>query len=435
MSIFALFEDGTAGELLIAFYCPDKPIDIFMINQDNRQIEASARRGATSAYHILRNKGILKEEERYLVSFELQGEKLDFNVLGESAGLAFSLKFTQELYRRGKERPLPFSVAATGRISDATAGAEVKGIKGINEKLQAAAGVLKKGDKIFCPKENDREIDEETKAEIERRQIEVIPVSTVKEAIEKLLEGEIQPVRSSVKRNRRSIITRIIVALIIMVVLSIVVPYGLDMYKGRQYHRLQYLVTSGEFKKAAKIVKGYPDDPMFVELAGRLNKELTFNKMKCYYYLTQPNLGDSISLEKGANNHSVIKLTSDHNYKFEVEPASNCYLYIYQVDSSGRPYLLFPDPEYSLSKNPLTAGTSCWIPSEKIGFYDQEEGRKKVYIVASYWPARDLEALSLQTEENQEQDRLFEKLQNRLRARNLPEAKASFYRIFYLEGK
>ncbi|MEW6619233.1 MAG: DUF4384 domain-containing protein [bacterium] len=334
MGVFALFEDNTISELLMGSYFSDKPIEVFVINQDNLQIEASAKKGTISVYHILRDRRILIENKKQAVSYEFK-DLAPSKAFGESAGLAFSLKFAEEICRK-KGNPLPFSISATGVISDSTADAVVKRVNGINEKLQSTLGILKKGDKIFYPKENDAEIDSNLRERIMTSQIEAIPVSTVKEAIESLLKGI--PDGSPDKKPGRKYL------LILMAIMALAI--------------IGYRVLGNNVSK----------------------KPFSFQEMEFHYYNPQHQYLNLIEEDSNSN----LSLSSKDNYQFKIKPDTKCYLYIYQIDSSGKFDILFPNVKYSRETNPLKEGVSYWIPSEDTCYYlDEKTGEEKLYFLAS----------------------------------------------------
>jgi hypothetical protein len=135
--------------------------------------------------------------------------------LGDSAGLGFSLKFAQEVYRVKSGQPLNISIAATGVIEEK--GCKVGWIKGINPKLEAAIDCLQKGDQIFYPSDNEEEINPDIKAHAKQRGIELIPVSTVEEAIKKLFPRKAPVVpKKTVIRKKRAFLFPIAITIIIL---------------------------------------------------------------------------------------------------------------------------------------------------------------------------------------------------------------------------
>jgi hypothetical protein len=89
-----------------------------------------------------------------------------------------------------------------------------------------------------------------------------------------------------------------------------------------------------------------------------------------------------------------IMLSSADNYRLLLEPARDCYVYVFQLTSSGILAKLFPNEKYSSVQNPLRRGQTYHLPSEPNSFYlDEERGRERLYVVASVGPILDLEDL------------------------------------------
>lgn len=87
---------------------------------------------------------------------------------------------------------------------------------------------------------------------------------------------------------------------------------------------------------------------------------------------------------------SILK--SGDAYKIYLHPNSECYIYIYQVDSKNKGVWLFPRKDIKVD-NPLNSN-DYWLPSSDIHYtLDQTTGVETVYILASTKPAKDLEAL------------------------------------------
>lgn len=79
---------------------------------------------------------------------------------------------------------------------------------------------------------------------------------------------------------------------------------------------------------------------------------------------------------------SVLK--SGDGYAIYVKPSDACYLYVYQVDSSGKSYRLFPNDEYKTASNPLPAALPLWIPNESdVMYLDENTGKESFYLFAS----------------------------------------------------
>ena len=205
METHALFDDKTSSRIVYSFYDPDPgnrvKID-FPPGLSDGQVRNSADEGIVCAYQILRRFGYIGEREDYYLRCRFADTEINFKALGESAGLGFSLKFAQEVYREKTGQSLSYSVAATGVIDEK--GRKVGRIKGINPKLEAAINCLQKGDQVFYPSDNEEEIDPDKKANAEQKGIELIPVSTVEEAIRKLFPEKVSvvPVKPPTRRKR-----------------------------------------------------------------------------------------------------------------------------------------------------------------------------------------------------------------------------------------
>lgn len=185
---FALFADATSSPIVLGFLEPeDTPLKPIPINVEDKQVLSSASNGFYAAYQVLTRLEVIRGD-KYCFSYQFKANDLTFYALGESAGLAFCLKLAQEVSHRKTGERLPYSIAATGMISDGTEKAEVRGVSGINAKLEAALTCLQKGDKLFYPSQNEEDIGPELMAEAADKGIELIPVATVAQALQRLVE-------------------------------------------------------------------------------------------------------------------------------------------------------------------------------------------------------------------------------------------------------
>lgn len=78
-------------------------------------------------------------------------------------------------------------------------------------------------------------------------------------------------------------------------------------------------------------------------------------------------------------------LTSHDNYKIVFRPDHSCYVYVFQIDSSGHLDWLFPKNStstYSSGMNPIQAGKWHEMPGEGLAFHlDEMLGVEHIYIV------------------------------------------------------
>jgi hypothetical protein len=135
METFALFDDGTATRIVLGFLEPEEvPLRPLPINIDDRQVIHAAANGFYAAYQVLRDLGYV-DGRKYCFSYQFADGAY---AMGESAGLAFGVRLAQEVYRQRVGAPLPYAIAATGCVSDATAGGS--GPAGRRHRPQARGG-------------------------------------------------------------------------------------------------------------------------------------------------------------------------------------------------------------------------------------------------------------------------------------------------------
>lgn len=89
-----------------------------------------------------------------------------------------------------------------------------------------------------------------------------------------------------------------------------------------------------------------------------------------------------VELRDGSTMHS------GQNYQIAVRPSSTSYVYVYQIGTDGDLYRLFPDSEYispeNKKPNPLKGGEIYWIPAKDAWLrLDDQQGKERIYVVAS----------------------------------------------------
>jgi hypothetical protein len=89
--------------------------------------------------------------------------------------------------------------------------------------------------------------------------------------------------------------------------------------------------------------------------------------------------------------------TGDH-YKIIFQPLENYYVYIFQSDSSGKIYGLFPLKNFRGVavdlRNPVQAGKTYFVPAEDKSFaLDDQRGLEQIYFLAFRQPDQQLEQL------------------------------------------
>jgi len=87
-------------------------------------------------------------------------------------------------------------------------------------------------------------------------------------------------------------------------------------------------------------------------------------------------------------------LKSGDAYFFHIKANKDCYLYLFQVDSSGTVFRLFPSMNYHTAGNPIRSKARLTLPNEGEVFYlDQTTGKEEFYFLASQEPLPALEDL------------------------------------------
>ena len=93
-------------------------------------------------------------------------------------------------------------------------------------------------------------------------------------------------------------------------------------------------------------------------------------------------------------------LASGDRYKFIILPENDCYLYIFQLDTSGKASMLFPMKSFGEvrvnNQNPVKGKVTYTLPGPEMSFVlDQLTGSEKIYVLASNQPDPLLDELGL----------------------------------------
>ena len=78
-------------------------------------------------------------------------------------------------------------------------------------------------------------------------------------------------------------------------------------------------------------------------------------------------------------------LKSGDHYKIIIKPDTDCFLYLFQVDSAGRLYMLFPlDDQGLTTANPVRTDTPYTLPGPEESFIlDNQTGSEKIFLLAT----------------------------------------------------
>lgn len=173
------------------------------------------------------------------------------------------------------------------------------------------------------------------------------------------------------------------------------------------------------------------------QLTKRLHLKINFHCPNTERNPKKPNQPNGSSL---AAYSGKVTLRSGDSYRFECIPVDNCFLYIFQIDSTQNIDQLFPDPKTAPEHNLLYAGKTCQIPPDNgVLILDENTGKETIYFVASRWRARDLEELFARyskacgEDEKKDEKAVYRKqLLERIRSRRMANA-AGIYGCFYKE--
>lgn len=362
MHTYALFEDQSTSRLLCDFFATDPgddPVRLVFPDLEDTRVRHSASNGCLAAYQVLYQMGYLSPGEHFCLSFQFSDHRRSINSHGSSAGLAFCLKFAQEIYHLKTGRLLGHSIAASGVISDGTRGARVEKVQSLRNKLLAAIELLSPGDILFFPAENEVELDPELRDQAAAKEIRLSPVSTVDQALRTLLPS----ITWSSRRWRRRVVP---------FTLAIAVLAGLLFV-------FSHLRTPAAGKLSGLL--------RTLGSAASLKVEGTFHYRSAISQGSQP-------LPAAGKSMPELTLYSGDLYKFSFTASDSCFLYVYQLDTRGQ-VEQWPDPAPESGPLWLLPWEKVQIPQamEDWLVLDQQVGQDQFYVVASREPDRELEAL------------------------------------------
>jgi outer membrane protein OmpA-like peptidoglycan-associated protein len=95
----------------------------------------------------------------------------------------------------------------------------------------------------------------------------------------------------------------------------------------------------------------------------------------------------TVMYEKGGQNRVLTPgsvLTAKDNYRVTFVPDRTGYVYVYQIDSTGRAGSVFPNLGYSPARNPVQGKQRYMVPPEgKWLMLDQHPGEEEIVVLAS----------------------------------------------------
>lgn len=150
-------------------------------------------------------------------------------------------------------------------------------------------------------------------------------------------------------------------------------------------------LENGEFGRAEnaldEAIRANPDDELLRMLESQFVDELKVNF--AFNYL--PGRRKHVQASESSDE---ITLSSEDPYYLNVHASDRCYLYLYQIDSSGKFFQLFPNKRFVPTSNPIPAGP-LRVPDAPEWFYlDDTPGLEQIFLIASRWPQTRLEKAS-----------------------------------------
>jgi len=144
----------------------------------------------------------------------------------------------------------------------------------------------------------------------------------------------------------------------------------------------------GKIMVIAKLKAGAKKETYFNLFINKSVAEKQEEKLAVEVNFFYENNGVARELKNGATLRSKL----DYYYLY-FKPEQKSYVYIYQVDSSGAVYQLFPNLLYSNAWNPVKKGKGYYIPNKDQFYLDDVVGEERIYLMASKEPAIKIEKL------------------------------------------
>jgi hypothetical protein len=164
-------------------------------------------------------------------------------------------------------------------------------------------------------------------------------------------------------------------------------------------NELSKAIAGGEYDAAIELLlqkrNEYPDDMALKNLYSQLMDSLRIDFKFNYLPGRRQQIATRGPLDE-------IVLTRKDPYYLIVHSSERCYLYLFQLKSSGEWVKLFPNSKYVPTSNPVPGGP-IRIPDGSDWFYlDDIPGTETLYLLASKWRQEGLENLftQLESEEN-----------------------------------
>jgi hypothetical protein len=97
---------------------------------------------------------------------------------------------------------------------------------------------------------------------------------------------------------------------------------------------------------------------------------------------------------RAVTGNAGLKLSTEDPYYFVVTPSESCYLYLFQIHSTGEVLQVFPNRKYTKGESQVSPG-KMRIPSGTEWFrVPPQPGEEQVVLVAAKWAIPELENLA-----------------------------------------
>lgn len=156
MTVYCLFSDVSASELSLELCAPDpggNPVQADVIGAEDRAMRTSADRAVRCGYFLLRDLGVEESVIRCFASFDMS-LPADQAMGGDSAGLAFLVRFLATMLAKDGTFQMPRPIAATGVIAEGKRQSAIAPVESIPEKLWAVREQLPGETAVLLPREN-----------------------------------------------------------------------------------------------------------------------------------------------------------------------------------------------------------------------------------------------------------------------------------------
>lgn len=297
---------------------------------NDEDVRLSGEKGGSIAYEQLKKRGLVhktSEIPQYGAVFYFRDCHPDW-IKGPSAGLCFLVKMAQEIVEdflrlAGKQVP-SHDFAATGILNKPNSDWEIKKVGFLEEKIQAAIGILEDGATVFYPKANDP-LDPDLRRQAAQKQVDLVAVDTAQQAIDSLLKKH--GFRTEKPDRSSGWLKLVLLACLTVMVMGdkpLPVPSTVCAFEAALFYE-------GEKSEAVQLPEGKA-------------------------------------------------LTQGDGFRVRITLANVCFLYVFEVDGEHYISWLFPPPPSS----PLLPGTVQWVPGHDRWIeLDGVKGRETILIWAT----------------------------------------------------